>query len=105
MGLEVATVEPTSEDPKDRRARLEAARSAMAAAHDRALLTLSAGAFSGSILFYEKIAPHLQARGWLVAAWLFFGACSAGGSDRGSLANNRDCRIYCGRTRTRPPRF
>jgi len=57
----------------DRVAALDAIRERQSSSYDRALLTLSAGAFSLSLLFYDKIAPHpVQAKGWLVGAWASF---------------------------------
>lgn len=74
-GAGEVTTHNAHEDFNVRRERLEAARVLMMTAYDRALLTLSGGAFSLSILFWKEIAtsPTPFSRIFLLSGWTLFG--------------------------------
>lgn len=65
------------EEPEHRRERLEHIRIESSRSFDRALLALSTGAFSLSLLFYRFIAPGpvIEWKPLLVIAWVLFAVC------------------------------
>jgi hypothetical protein len=70
-----AEEQPNGEEGLEREAYLEERKTLVEAegeasqSLDKALITLSAGAFGLSLLFISQIAPYPEALSWLYAAW------------------------------------